>query len=143
MKARMRNNNALVDTNVLVYAIDEDSQFYERSHQFLFNPNYRLYNSAKNLVEFLTVVTRNPAISLSTEDALSSVKDYEGVLKILYPSKTTFAKFKELLEKYKLTGLKIHDYEIASISLANKIEQIATFNVKDFEGITEIKLIKL
>jgi len=83
----MRNNNALVDTNVLVYAIDEDSQFYERSHQFLFNPNYRLYNSAKNLVEFLTVVTRNPAISLSTEDALSSVKDYEGVLKILYPSK--------------------------------------------------------
>ena len=139
----MNNNKALVDTNVLVYAIDKDSQFFERSHQFLFNPNYRLYTSTKNLLEFLAVVTRNPNISLTTEDALSSVKDYERVLKILYPSKSTFTKLKELLEKYKPTGLKIHDYEIASISLANKIEQIATFNVKDFEGITEIKLIKL
>lgn len=139
----MNNDKALVDTNILVYAIDEDSQYYEKSHQFLFDANYQVYTTSKNLVEFLTVVTRNPNISLPIEDALSSVKDYENMLKILYPSKSTFTKFKELLEKYKPTGLKIHDYEIAGISLANKIEQIATFNVKDFEEITEIKVIKL
>lgn len=77
---------------------------------------------------------------MSTEDALSSTKDFEKILKILYPSKSTFTKFKELLEKYKPTGLKIHDYEIAGISLANNIEQIATFNIKDFK---EIKVIGL
>lgn len=138
------SDKALIDTNVLIYAIDEDSQFYERAQKFLFDPNYDLYTSSKNLIEFLTVVTRNPEIALSTEDALSSVKDYENMLKkILYPTKSSFAKFKELLEKYKPTGLKIHDYEIAGISLANKIEQIATFNAKDFKEITEIRVIDL
>jgi len=138
------SEKALVDTNVLVYAIDENSQFYVKAQRFLFNPNYDLFTSSKNLVEFLAVVTRNPEIALSTANALSSTQDYENSLKkILYPTKSSFLKFKELFEKYKPTGLKIHDCEIASISLANNIEQIATFNVRDFEKITEINVIEL
>lgn len=137
------SEKALVDTNVLVYAIDEDSRFYEKAQQFLFDSNYELYTSSKNLAELLTVVTRTAGKLLSVEEALSSVKDYEKMLRILYPTKSSFRKFKELLEKYKPTGLKIHDYEIASIGLAKKIEQIATFNARDFEGIAEIKVIRL
>jgi hypothetical protein len=47
------------------------------------------------------------------------------------------------LKKYSPIGLKIHDYEIVSIGLENKISQIVTFNKKDFEEIEEIYLVKL
>ena len=46
-----------------------------------------------------------------------------------------------MLQKYNPKGLKIHDFEIVSIVLANEINQIATFNIKDFESIEEISLI--
>jgi len=49
----------------------------------------------------------------------------------------------DLLKKYKPHGLKIHDYEIISIALSNKIKNIATINKKDFERIEEIKLVQI
>ncbi len=137
-------NKIFVDTNMRVYAIDEDSQFYQRAQKFPLDTKFDLYTSSKNLIEFLTVVTRNPVISLSSEEAWSSVNDYINLLKgILYPTKSSFVKLKELMEKYRPVGLKIHDFEIAGISLASKIEVIATFKIKDFRDITEIKVIEL
>ena len=117
----------LVDTNVLVYVIDKDSRFYFQSRQLLFESNFELFTTSKNLIEFLTVVTRGKEIPLSIEKAMSVVKDFTRVFTILYPTKSSFVIFEELLEKYRPTGLKIHDYEIISIGLVNGINQIATF----------------
>lgn len=131
-------NKILVDTNVLVYAIDKDSRFYLRSRKLLFESTLELFTTSKNLIEFLTVVTRGKEIPLPTEKAMSVVKDFSRVFAILYPTKGSFEVFEELLEKYRPTGLKIHDYEIISIGLVNGINQIATFNSKDFEDIEEV-----
>ncbi|MDF9799726.1 putative nucleic acid-binding protein [Catalinimonas alkaloidigena] len=46
-----------------------------------------------------------------------------------------------MLEHYQPRGLKVHDYEIAAIALANGITRIATFNSKDFSGIEDIEII--
>jgi len=132
----------LVDTNVLVYVIDKDSRFYFQSRQLLFESNFELFTTSKNLIEFLTVVTRGKEIPLSIEKAMSVVKDFTRVFTILYPTKSSFVIFEELLEKYRPTGLKIHDYEIISIGLVNGINQIATFNSKDFEDIEEVNIEK-
>lgn len=136
-------NKILVDTNILVYAIDEDSKFYSQSQILLFDSNNDLYTTSKNLSEFLAVVTREPIAALPINDALTSVEDFYDILNVLYPDELSFSIFKELLNRYKPTGLKIHDFEIASIGIANGIYQIATFNVKDFEKIDEINLIKI
>ena len=136
-------NKILVDTNILVYAIDEDSKFYSKSQILLFDSNHDLYTTSKNLSEFLAVVTREPIAALPINDALTLVEDFYDILKVLYPDELSFSIFKELLNRYKPTGLKIHDFEIASIGMANGIYQIATFNVKDFENIDEINLIKI
>ncbi|MGR3309574.1 MAG: type II toxin-antitoxin system VapC family toxin [Candidatus Brocadiales bacterium] len=133
----------LVDTNILVYAIDEDSRFYSKSRKLLLNSNFDLFTTSKNLSEFLVVVTRGRVISLSIEDAIAAIKDFSGVFTILYPTEGSFVVFEELLQKYKPTGLKIHDFEIVSIGLANGINQIATFNSKDFEGVEEINIEKI
>lgn len=136
-------NELLVDTNILVYAIDEDSEFYSKSQKLLYDSDYSLYTTSKNLSEFLAVVTKGPVVSLSIDDALAVLEDYINLFAILYSSETSFVIFKELLQKYKPSGLKIHDFEIASIGLAHKINQIATVNTKDFEDIDEVQLIKI
>ena len=133
-------NKIFIDTNILIYSIDEDSKFYSKSQEILFNSNSQLFTSSKNLSEFLSVVTRSPTNALSIEDALAAIEDFSNNFTILYPTKISFSVFKKMLQKYNPKGLKIHDFEIVSIVLANEINQIATLNIKDFESIEEISL---
>ena len=132
-------NKLLLDTNILIYSIDEGSKYFSKS-QNLFSDQFELYTTSKNLSEFLSVVTRLPQKSLSLNDALLVVEDFINVMTILYPDKESFLIFQSLLRKYKPIGLKIHDYEILSIGIANKIKTLATFNEKDFKEVEEIKL---
>ena len=130
-----------IDTNILIYSIDEDSKFYVKSQELIFNSRFDLYTSSKNISEFLSVVTRVPASFLPIKNALEVIEDFVSIFTLLYPTESSFSIFKGLLKKYKPIGLKIHDYEIISIGLANGINQMATFNAKDFTGIDEISLI--
>ena len=58
-------NKLLVDTNVLIYGIDQDSRFFVRARTILENSNYQLVTTSKNLSEFLAVVTRSSGYDLS------------------------------------------------------------------------------
>jgi predicted nucleic acid-binding protein len=124
----------LIDTNILIYGIDEDSKFFEKSHQILDSPDYeyQLVTTSKNLVEFLTVVTRSSGYGLETEKALDILDEIIQKIQIIYPSQDSLAILLELTKRYQPTGLKIHDFEIISIGLAAGIYDVATFNKKDF-----------
>lgn len=135
-------NKVLVDTNVLVYSVDEDSQFHLKSQYLISSTDFNLYTTSKNLSEFLVVLTRGIEITVTVEEALESLEDLMSYLTILYPSKDSFSRFKELLSKYKPKGLKIHDFEIISIGLENGVSKVATINVEDFKGVKEIELIE-
>lgn len=45
-------NKILLDTNILVYLIDEESKYFEKSQNIIQNTNLTLYTTAKNLSEF-------------------------------------------------------------------------------------------
>ena len=132
----------LLDTNVLIYAVDQDSVFYAASRTVL-DSDDELFTTSKNLSEFLAVITRAPVISLSIEDALAAVDDFTNRLTVLYPTEASWSRFRTLLQQCKPTGIRIHDVEIASIGLAHDVKRIATFNKKDLEGIQEIEVIPL
>ena len=136
-------NSLLVDTNILVYAADKDSEFYRRARQLLFESDYSLITTSKNISEFLSVVTKGIKVPLSVPDALSTLEEILETFTILYPTNFTFITFQNLLRKYKPTGLRIHDYEIASIGISNGVTKVATVNTKDFIAIEEISLITL
>lgn len=136
-------NNVLFDTNLLLYAIDEDSKYFNSVQELLNDNSLNLYTTSKNISEFLSVITRIPNSSISIKEALSIVEEFQSTFKILYPTEKSFAIFINLLNKYTPSGLKIHDYEIISIALSNKIKNIATVNQKDFSGIEEIKLVSM
>lgn len=131
----------LVDTNILVYAIDEDSIYFKKARQILYEIDCELFTTSKNLSEFLSVVTRSPVNALSTIEAVNLVEDFFPIFKVLYPSSHSCFFLVNLLKKYQPVGLHIHDFEIASIGLASGINQIATFNQKDFNAIEEIEVV--
>ncbi len=136
-------NNVLFDTNLLLYAIDEDSKYFNSVQELLNDNSLNLYTTSKNISEFLSVISRIPNSSISIKEALSIVEEFQSTFKILYPTEKSFAIFINLLNKYTPSGLKIHDFEIISIALSNKIKNIATVNQKDFSGIEEIKLVSM
>jgi len=57
-------NNLLLDTNVLIYAIDEDSKYFHSVQRLLYSDNVKLFTTSKNISEFLAVVTRLPNTSI-------------------------------------------------------------------------------
>ncbi len=135
------SNRILVDTNILIYSIDADSKFHQKSLEILLDPENELYTTSKNLSEFLVVLTRAETVRINVIDALGILSELLTDITILYPNEKTHLIFYELLKKYKPVGLKIHDFEIASISLANGIDKIATKNKSDFKNIEEIKIL--
>lgn len=72
-------NELLVDTNILVYAIDEDSEFFAKSRFILSKTDCQLCTTSKNFAEFLAVTTRGQN-SLSMGDALEVIEDYFSFL---------------------------------------------------------------
>jgi predicted nucleic acid-binding protein len=102
---------------------------------------YTLFTSSKNISEFLCATTRGDQPILSIADALRVVKHYRSILEVLYADHNSSVRLEELLQIHQARGLKIHDYEIAAIALANGISKIATFNAKDFTGISGLELI--
>jgi predicted nucleic acid-binding protein len=129
----------LLDTNVLIYSIDEGSKYFSKV-QKLFSEQFELCTTSKNLSEFLAVITRIPKNPLPLNDALLLVEDFINVMTIYYPTQESFLTFQNLVRKYKPAGLQIHDYEIVSIGLTNQVTTMVTFNEKDFRKIKEIEL---
>ncbi len=134
------SNSILVDTNVLIYAVDKDSKFHDGALQLLSDPELKLFTTSKNLSEFLVVLTRHNSIHLSTEECVDILDSLLIDIMVLYATKITTKIFYELLKKYNPRGLWIHDVEIASIAIAYGILTIATNNIADFNRIKELKV---
>lgn len=130
----------LADTNILVYAIDEDSKFFNRSRNILEQEKYKVVTTSKNLIEFLAVTTKASGYNLSNNEALEIIEEIIEGIEIVYPSQESMAIFLELMNKYQPKGLKVHDFEIISIGLAHGIKDVATFNTKDFKSVKEFTL---
>lgn len=136
-------NKILIDTNILIYGIDEDSQYFDQSHRILNSSHYELVTTSKNLVEFITVATRSSGYNLETEKVLNILDEIIQNMEIIYPTQSSLAILLELAKRYRPSGLIIHDFEIISIGLASGISKVATFNTKDFKTVEEISLIDL
>jgi len=130
----------LVDTNILVYGIDEDSTFFKRARKILEQEKYQLITTSKNLIEFLSVTTKTSGYNLDNNTALEIIDEIISGIEIVYPTQESMAILLDLMNRYQPKGLKVHDFEIISIGLAHGIQEVATFNTKDFKPVKEITL---
>jgi hypothetical protein len=99
--------------------------------------------SHQNLLEYLAVVTdpKRVELPLSSEEALANIDFYTSALSIIFPKPTTITTFKKFIRQKPVTKGRVFDIYLAATALDNAIKQICTWNVSDFEGLSEITTI--
>ena len=133
-------NSLLLDTNVLIYIKDKSSSFHAWAQEIL-HGEYIFYTTSKNLSEYYAVTTKGSEPALSPQMALSDLHAYVEFCKILFPDSASQDVLFDLIARDSPTGLKVHDYEIAAIAIANGIIHIATNNPGDFKRIDDLQII--
>ncbi len=132
--------NLVLDTNILIYALDKDSIFHSKSKEILENATFNRFITTKSITEYFAVCSK---LDYELEKVIAFYDEIERNISFLFPSKESLFIFTELIKKYKPRGNRIFDIEIVSVMLANDVKNLATFNIDDFKNITEINLLPL
>lgn len=130
-------NKVLLDTNVLIYALDASSGYHQRSVALLTDPNAALYLTTKNITEFFAVCSK---LGVNFKQAFDFYAELRQNAILLFPDSVSVGFFEALLLKYNPKGNRVFDVEIASIMQANGLRYVATFNAKDFIPMTEMEV---
>jgi predicted nucleic acid-binding protein len=127
-----------IDSNILIYAFERSSEYFEKSKNLLFDLSNKgkLYICDVSLIEFFQVITNSKKFSkpLSPKEALSIIHEivYGDSFIILYSNEEILKNaFQNILE-YKVIKYGIYDHLIAMILKNNNISDFFTVNDKDF-----------
>ena len=140
--------NYLIDTNVLIYAINQDSEFYLASNKLLekaLNSDLNYYTSINNLLEFYAISTdkkrtQNPLSPTQAQEVISIIS--ESQINILNTDIQSLNLAIQLAVDNQQSKQIIFDYLIASIMINNNITNIISYNTKDFKNIKQIRILK-
>lgn len=133
----------LVDSNILVYAINQKSPKNKIARDFLFNysKTESFEIAHQNILEALRILTHpkypNPYL---TPQAKSDLDKFSRQIKIIHPKDETLYILYKFVEKYSLKSNLIFDAYLAATALSNDINTIATDNEKDFQIFEEINI---
>jgi len=139
-----------IDTNILVYAHNKDSEFNKKATIFLEKVmndrdeagNLSVCIPTQVLMEFINVITRqNLKSPLSLTEAIKIVQDYlDTDIQIINQCDTQIQTFLELLSSV-TTRKKVFDVVLAATLKDNDISGLYTLNVDDFEDFDFLKII--
>jgi len=135
-------NMFAIDTNLLVYAHNKDSEFNEEASAFMEKVmnqrdeegNLSICIPTQVLMEFVNVITRqNLEKPLSLSEAIDVVQEYvESGVSIINQRETQIQTFLDLLGSV-TTRKKIFDVALVATLKDNGISGLYTVNVGDFE----------
>lgn len=137
----------LLDTNILVYAVNEDSEFHKTAseiHSKVLDGSIQACISLQNLIEFYSIITSNRVQNpLPAKIAFDEIDKYiadQRIKKIQFNGDALVA-LRELAIKYNVTAQNIYDLKIVATMLVNNIGKIITANERDFKKFSEIKIV--
>lgn len=135
---------ALFDTNILVYAMNEDAEQHEaamnlRDRALAGKIAARL--APQVLFEYVAVTTRGRVMTtpLSASDALEDVEEFVAAFPIIHPPADIISRTLALARPLGITGVAIHDIHLVATMLANGITRIYTFDDAVFAKIKTIE----
>jgi len=137
-----------LDSNILVYAVNEKSPYYTGARAILDIVNkgeLQICLSPQVLGEFYAVITnpRKLERALPPQEAADVVGRFlsaDAVLK-LYPQKSTLKLTLKLVNHYQIKVLDFFDAQIVATMLDNGVTTIYTVNEQDFAIFEEIKTV--
>ena|SRR3989344_625286 len=132
----------LVDSNILIYAINADSTKHKQARLFLKDNLQDLQIAHQNILETLRVITHSTfSHPLNLKEGLEAILSLVQSFQIIVPNNKTHYVCFELIQKHNLTGNRIFDAYLTATALTNNTHEIATDNERDFLKIKEIKVI--
>jgi predicted nucleic acid-binding protein len=137
----------LIDTNILVYALDITSDFYILAQKLLDqieNRELEAFIAEKSLLELAAVLTSkayNGRIeSASIRSSIQYFSDNQ-LFTILYSNPSVTSDIWRLLFNSKSKANRVFDMALAAIAIEHRIDTIYTKNTKDFQFISELNII--
>lgn len=132
----------LIDSNILIYAINADSPKHKQAQQFLQVSLGNLEIAHQNVLEAIRVLThRKFSKPMRLKDALVAIQAISKFCRIISPTQTTYYLSLELINERKLVGNRIFDAYLAATALSNGINIIATDNSSDFKKFSGIDIV--
>ena len=132
----------LVDSNILVYAINVSSPKHKKAQEFLQKNINSLLIAHQNIFETLRVLT-HPKFThpMKTSDAIEAVWRIAEVCQIICPDYKTHRLAIEVINKYKLKADKIFDAYLIATLFSNGFDIIATDNIRDFQIFSGLQIV--
>ncbi|MBI4066482.1 type II toxin-antitoxin system VapC family toxin [Candidatus Gottesmanbacteria bacterium] len=131
----------LIDTNLIIYAINTASPKHSRAQQFLRDNQNLLAVAHQNILESIRVLTHekfsHPMTFAKAEKAVMAIV---SVMAIISPAEETLPIALMLMEKYAQAANRIFDVYLVATMLTHGIKEIATDNDRDFNVLKEISV---
>lgn len=128
---------ALVDTNVLLRLFATEDPFHAASQESVATALAEgpLYVASQNLVEFWNVSTRpthRNGFGRSVPQARRVLAVIATLCRLLEERADVFSRWLDLVTRYEVRGVQVHDARLVAVMLSHSIETILTFNADDF-----------
>jgi len=135
----------LLDTEVLLRLFDPSDPSFPAIRDVikrLQKQPHRPVITAQNLSEFWNVTTRPSSArggyGVPLHLAARRSAFLQSVCDLRFPNSHSLREWNELIVRYQVRGVQVHDAQLVAIMLSNKISTIVTLNMADFARYQEI-----
>jgi toxin-antitoxin system PIN domain toxin len=144
----MSDDIALVDSNVLVYALYRESEHHEHCRALLDRAQAgqtTLCIAPQNLAEFYAIVTDSRRVAVPRQpaeavDAIEQILAMPGMTLLPMPNEVVY-QWLSLVRRHPVTRGRVFDLQLIATMLGNGVRRIYTLNRADFEPFDEIKVL--
>ena len=138
----------MLDTNILVYSNNKDSEFHSICKSLVERAAKREIEAAvsiQNLIELYAVITdkrrvEHPLTPMKAKELIDFYKESRGI-RIITPVPKTLDTIAKLIEKHSPRAQSIFDYLLVATMLDNDVHGIYTANSEHFEHFDSITVI--
>ncbi len=133
---------SFVDANVLVYAATPSAPQYEASRALL-ESGAKLCVSPQIFAEFYSVVTnpRRVSIPFSPVEAKAFIDAILPRMEVLIVDRSVVERWSQLAVEHAASGADIFDLQLAATMMQAGVLRIYTYNLSDFERVTQFQVI--
>jgi predicted nucleic acid-binding protein len=135
----MSPDAALLDTNILVYALYEDAEYHKPCRSLLDraqDAEAALCVTPQILAEFFSTVTNPRRVTEvkspeETISAITAILAMPGMTLLPLPLDIV-SRWIALVQQHPITGSRIFDVQIVATMLGNDVKRVYTYNTSDF-----------
>lgn len=129
----------LIDSNIIIYALNDDSNKQAQAQSFLNQNKNKLYIAHQNIFETLRILTHHKfSHPYPTDKAIANIQSIAQFSTIIHPTSNTQEIAFGLIKKYAISGSEIFDAYLVATALSHQITTIASDNTKHLKKYTEI-----